>query len=313
MNQLRLFLLLLILATIFHTAFAQDDETISPQIALSFDDAPWGDGIIFSGPERTDRLINQLEKIGVPQVVFFCVTEKLPYHQGYVRLKRYAAAGHLIGNHSHSHNRPGDFGAASYIADIEQAHDSLRQYSTFTPWYRYPMLNEGKTIPVRDSVREALNSLGYSNGYVTVDTWDWYIDKKCRDAAKDGLAIDTVALGRIYVETLREAVQFYDNMARDVLGYSPKHILLLHENDLAALFVDDLVNLLREQGWEIISPTEAYNDPLANRVPDVLYNNQGRVAAVAVELGYEGPLRHASENAEYIDSLIQANRVFHEP
>jgi hypothetical protein len=146
-----------------------------------------------------------------------------------------------------------------------------------------------------------LTSLDYTNGYVTVDTWDWYIDKKCRDAAKKGLEIDTIALGRIYVETLWEAVQFYDNMAKEILGYSPKHILLLHENDLAALFIDDLVNLLRKRGWEIISPMEAYNDPIADRVPDVLYNNQGRVAAIAVEQEYDGPLRHVSESADYID------------
>lgn len=267
---------------------------------------------MFSGPERTVRLIEKLEKAKVSQVVFFCVTEKLPYHDGHARLKKYAAAGHLIGNHSHSHNRPGDFGTASYIADIEQAHDSLKQYSTFMPWYRYPMLDEGLTIPVRDSIREALNSLGYSNGYVTVDTWDSYIDKKCRDAPKSGQRIDTVALGRIYVETLWEAIQFYDNMALDLLGYSPKHVLLLHENDLAALFIDELVGFLRQQGWEIISPAEAYSDSIGERVPDVLYSNQGRVAAIAVEQGYEGPLRHSSENAGYIDSLFQANQVLYE-
>jgi peptidoglycan/xylan/chitin deacetylase (PgdA/CDA1 family) len=267
---------------------------------------------MFSGPERTDRLIEQLEKVNVSQVVFFCVTGKLPYHDGHARLERYAEAGHLIANHSHSHNRPGDIGAASYIADIKQAHDSLKRYATFTPWYRYPMLDEGKTIPVRDSIREALSSLGYINSYVTVDTWDWYIDSNCRDAARNGQKIDTVALGRIYVETLWEAIQFYDNMAIEVLGYSPKHVLLLHENDLAALFIDDLVNLLRKRGWEIISPAEAYGDSIANRIPDVLYNNQGRVAAIAVEQGYDGPLRHVSERAEYLDSLFQANRVFHE-
>lgn len=305
-------LLLVIGGLKFDTVLSEENEADQLQIAISFDDAPSGDGFIFSGPDRTDRLIEQLKNAKVPQVVFFCVTEKLPYHQGHARLRQYADAGHLIANHSHSHNRPGDSGAARYIADIKQADDSLRQYPTFTPWYRYPMLDEGKIVPVRDSIREALNSMGYSNGYVTVDTWDWYIDSKCRDAAKNGLAIDTVALGQIYVETLCETINFYDNMARDLLGYSPGHILLLHENDLAALYVDDLVGQLRKRGWKIISPVEAYQDPIAKRAPDVLYNNQGRIAAIAVEQGYDGPLRHVSESAEYIDSLFQANRVIHE-
>jgi len=307
-----MYLAITLLIAVFITASAQINEPRPPRIAISFDDAPSGDGFLFSGPERTARLIEQLKNAGVSQVVFYCVTEKLPYHNGHARLEEYSRAGHLIANHSHSHNRPGDIGADNYIADIKMADDSLRQYSAFVPWYRYPMLDEGKTIPVRDSIREALDSLGYSNGYVTVDTWDWYIDSKCRDAANKGLAIDTVALGRVYVETLWEAIQFYDNMAKKVLGYSPRHVLLLHENDLAALYIDDLAKFLRQHGWEIISPAEAYNDPLAKNIPDVLYNNQGRVAAVAVERGYDGPLRHVSESAEYIDSLFQVNRVFHE-
>jgi peptidoglycan/xylan/chitin deacetylase (PgdA/CDA1 family) len=314
MQLLRLTAVSLILTgcLIINTVFSDDNERNPHQIALSFDDAPMGGGFMFSGPERTDRLIEQLEKAKVPQVVFFCVTGKLPYHDGHARLEKYAAAGHLLGNHSHSHNRPGDVGALSYIEDIKQAHDILKQYSTFMPLYRYPMLDEGQTIPVRDSIREALNSSGYNNGYVTVDTWDWYIDKKCRDASKRGQKIDTVTLGRIYIETLWEAIQFYDNLALDLLGYSPRHVLLLHENDLAALFIDDLVVFLRQQGWEIISPTEAYSDPIAERIPDVLYNNQGRAAAIAVEQGYDGPLRHVSESAEYLDSLFQVNGVFHE-
>ncbi len=289
---------------------ADEDKPQTRQICLGFDDAPFGEGFIFSGPERTNRLIAQLKAVDVPKVVFFCVTERLKYNKGHDRIGQYAEAGHLIGNHSHSHNRPEENGAGDYISDLKQAHDSLTQFSTFVPWYRYPMLAEGKTEPVRDSIREALNSLGYINGYVTVDTWDSYFDRKCRNAVKEGLEIDTVALGRIYVETLWEAVQFYDNIAQNVLGYSPRHVLLLHENDLAAMFIDDLVNYLRKQGWEIISPVEAYDDPISKRIPNVLFNNQGRVAAIAVEQKYEGLLRHESESAGYLDSLFQVNRIF---
>lgn len=281
------------------------------RLCLSFDDAPSGKGAFFSGAKRTDRLIRQLNDVAVSSVIFYCITENLPYNDGYNRLERYAKAGHLLGNHSHSHRRPDDSGSVSYISDIRRADDSLRQFSTFVPLFRYPMLDEGRTVPVRDSIRQALDSLGYRNGYVTIDTWDWYFERKCRDAAENGIEIDTVALGEIYVDVLWGAIQFYDEMARDALGYSPNHILLLHENDLAALYIDDLVNFLRKKGWEIISPIEAYDDSLSNRIPDVLYNNQGRVAAAAVEQGYDKEkLRHVSEDAGYLDSLLRVSNVF---
>ena len=70
-------------------------------------------------------------------------------------------------------------------------------------------------------------------------------------------------------------------MAKEVLGRSPKHVLLLHENDLAALFIKDLIKHIRESGGKIISPAEAYKDPIADFIPNVLMNNQGRIAAIA--------------------------------
>lgn len=99
-------------------------------------------------------------------------------------------------------------------------------------------------------------------------------------------------------------------LAREVLGRSPKHILLLHENDLAALFIGDLISKIREEGWKIISPVEAYQDQIATMIPDTLQNNQGRVGAIAAARSYKKPLSHPSENQEYIDRLYAENQVF---
>jgi len=283
------------------------------RLCITFDDAPTGEGAFLSGPERTARLIAQLETHEIPQVVFYCVTGQISWHRGHQRLAQYARAGHLIANHSHTHPAPETDGAAAYMADLRVADDSLRQFATFTPWFRYPFLNEGRTEPVRDSIRAALRVLGYRNGYVTIDTWDWYLDRRCRDAAEEGVAIDTAALGQIYVEMIWQAVQFYDNMAHEVLGSAPVHVLLLHENDLEALFIGDLAGCLRTHGWEITTPSVAYADPIAEYTPQTLFSNQGLIAAIAVDRDYEGPLRHPSENTEYLDSLLAARHVFSEP
>jgi hypothetical protein len=103
---------------------------------------------------------------------------------------------------------------------------------------------------------------------------------------------------------LWNAIKFYDTIARESLGRSPKHVLLLHENDLAALFIDALVQRIHAEGWTIITPREAYRDSIAVTVPDVLINSQGRVVAIAAANGYRGPLRHPAENAAYLDSLF---------
>lgn len=280
------------------------------RIALSFDDAPWGQGAFLTGSQRTDSLIIKLLALDIKQVVFFCVTERLGFNDGHQRLQQYSDAGFLLGNHSHTHPEPPEDNVSGYVADIIEAHDSLKQFAGFVPWFRYPRLDEGRTRLSRDAIRAALDSLGYRNGYVTVDTWDWYLAQRCREARRAGKATNLEKLGEIYVEMIWGAIMYYDSLAREILHRSPDHVLLLHENDLAALYIDDLVRKIRSQGWSIISPAEAYRDTIAAMVPDVLENNQGRIVALARERGYQGPGRHHTENAAYIDSVLSARGIF---
>lgn len=82
-------------------------------------------------------------------------------------------------------------------------------------------------------------------------------------------------------------------------------MLLLHENDLAALYIDDLVIALEAQGWEVIPALDAFEDPIARRLPDILLLGQGRVAALAAEAGTPGrELSHAWESEKTLRALL---------
>src|SRR5690606_31361939 len=104
-------------------------------------------------------------------------------------------------------------------------------------------------------------------------------------ALAEGRKIDRAALGRLFVETIVSTANFNDAIARETLGRSPIHVLLLHETDLNALFVADMVAGLRADGWEIVTIDEAYADPLAQMEPDTLYLGGGRVTALAAAAG----------------------------
>jgi hypothetical protein len=146
---------------------------------------------------------------------------------------------------------------------------------------------------------------------VTVDNYDWYLDYLYQQAVCDGKTIDYDLLKMIYIEELWDSIKFYNDLAKKELGRSPKHILLLHENDLAAMFIDDLVKFLEEKGWTIISTLEAYKDPISNVIPDTLFNNQGRVAAIAAQNGRpRSELININEDEEYLDKLIAERGVF---
>lgn len=291
-------------------AWAQTDK----RIALSFDDAPAGDGPIFTGAERADALIGALNAVDAGPAVFFITTRGMAKPEGKARVAKYAAAGHLIANHSHSHHWAHKTDAEEYIADLDRADKWLTGIENRRPWYRFPYLDEGREQVKRETIRAALAQRGLLNGYVTVDTYDWHFVRRWKDAVRDGKSVDIDQLGKVYVEMMADAADFYDKKGREAFGRAPEQVMLLHENDLAALFIDDLVTELRARGWEIIDPDTAYMDPIAEEVPKTLFSGQGKIAALSVDKGISAyDFGHPGANEKAIDERLAEAAVFTEP
>jgi peptidoglycan/xylan/chitin deacetylase (PgdA/CDA1 family) len=282
-GALKFIILALMLVVGVGPATAQDKL-----IALSFDDVPRHPGGFMTPVERTIALIEGLEEAGVEQAAFFVTTGNLDDdygHNGEVRIRAYVEAGHVIANHSHSHGWLWNGDVAAYIADLDKAEAWLADKPGRRPWYRFPYLDEGRDPGRRDALRAALRERGLSNGYVTVDNWDWAIDNLAARAVADKRDIDLRALGDLYAETIVSTADFNDRIARETLGRSPIHVLLLHETDLNALFIADVVAALEAGGWRIVTIDEAYRDPIAQIEPDTLYLGGGRVTALAAAAG----------------------------
>jgi hypothetical protein len=130
-------------------------------------------------------------------------------------------------------------------------------------------------------------------------------------AIEKGQSVNFDKLRRAYIDHIYGSIQFYDSVARRCLGRSPIHVLLLHENDLSAMYLGDLIKHLKRNGWTIRSPKEAYRDPIAGVVPDVLFNGQGRVAAIARSQGVPArALVQVAEDEVYLDSLVSTEKIF---
>jgi len=234
------------------------------RIALTFDDAPRARGAFLSEDERTRLLIANLAAAGVDQAAFFVNPGQIDDADDERRIAAYVAAGHVIANHSATHPRLSRVEATAYLADIDAAEDWLRGRDGYRPWFRYPYLDEGQGDRAkRDAVRAGLDQRGLSNGYATLEAIDWFYEAAAKKAVADGHEIDRHALRDLYVQAHVEAAEFYDGLAREALGHSPAHVMLLHETDIAALWIGDLVQALRDRGWTIVSVDEAYADPVA--------------------------------------------------
>jgi len=278
------------------------------ELAISIDDAPRADGPLYSGKERAGKIIEKLDNEKI-QAVFFVNPEKFS-NEGYDRVMQYSDAGHLIANHGYSHLDLDKVSPDEFIKDIKRADRRLAKVPTFRKWFRFPYLHEGNSIEVRDKVRMALRSMGYKNGYVTIDTYDWYFDKRLQQAIQEGDKIAYKRLEKVYIQALLDGVEFYDHIAQDVLGRSPRHVILLHENDILANFLDSLIKEIHNRKWTIVKPDEAYQDQIAEQEPDTLLLRQGRVVAIASVDGYKGSIESKWEDKDTIDKELKSRRVF---
>ena len=101
--------------------------------------------------------------------------------------------------------------------------------------------------------------------------------------------VNRKALGALYVTWHVEAADFADALMRRVTGRQPVQVMLLHETDLAALHIGDLVRALRKDGWTIVSADTAYADPIGKEMPDTPAANGTLTEALAWAAGVPAP------------------------
>jgi len=271
--------LIILTATLIASAEIQAKE-----MALSFDDSPMATTKHFETNERTDKLIQKLKELNAPSVMIFANPCKRNESSTVIdQLKKYRAAGHFIGNHTCSHPRLDDVGFNEYSQNAAQADKLLAPLFAGQKFFRFPYLNESKDEKLRDQMRDWLQANHYRNGLVSIDTDDYLFSFKINEAKKKGHKIDYQKVETLFLEHVIGAVKFYDELAVKTIGYSPKHVLLLHEMDATVLYIDSLIKALRTDGWKMISIEKAYQDKVYLEQPKNIDASNGIIAQISKE------------------------------
>ncbi len=283
----------------------------SPQIALTMDDFSWNNAIRLTPEQRNEAILGSLEKHSV-KVALFVVGRNIESERGQRLLADWDRAGHLLANHTYSHrnyNAP-TMTADDYHLEIMRAEALLKHYPGFKKYFRFPMLKEGNTAAKRDDLRAALDRSGYRMGYVTIDNSDWAIDQRLRTRLEKDPKADLKPYRDYYLEHLWDRAQYYDSLARKVLGRNVKHTLLTHFNLLNALFLGDLMEMFSSKGWKWIDAEKAFSDPVFDARPKVVPAGESIVWALAKESGkIDKDLRYPAEDSDYENAKMDKLRL----
>jgi peptidoglycan-N-acetylglucosamine deacetylase len=188
-------------------------QTSAREIALTFDDAPLADAVLMTGAERANKLIKALKEAKVPDALFFVTTSNIT-EQNRSRLTQYTWAGFHLSNHSHSHLSASKLGVNDYLSDAYKAHLILKDFEHCLPYHRFPYLHYGTDAAAIEKLQAGLSELGYKDGYVTVDNFDWAINSILVKAAEEKKTIDYAKASSLYVDTLEQSIEFFDAIAQ---------------------------------------------------------------------------------------------------
>jgi peptidoglycan/xylan/chitin deacetylase (PgdA/CDA1 family) len=269
----------------------------SQSIALTFDDGPnMADGIGLSAAERNTAILRQLEDAHLRSILFVTRTDGDAKRNDLIR--QWGLAGHQIGNHTATHPDFNELSLADFEKDMLECDAAIRDLPGFTRRFRFPYLKEGNTVGKRDGFRKFLFRKSYEIGAVSVDASDWYYSQRLSDRLKQDSHADTGPYRDAYLRHLYDRAKYYDGLSRTLLGRSVAHVLLLHHNLINALFLKDVIQMFRREGWTLVDSEVAFKDPVYGMRPIILPAGESILWALAKQKGVPG-LRFPGEDDVY--------------
>lgn len=270
--------------TWFILSLAFSFPLFAKEVALTFDDVPFGSTSLYNSDRRTSELIRKIKRLKLPRALIFahpCLgkNSQLTLRQ----IKKYHDSGHIIGNHTCSHPRLDDVGFDVFAADAAKADKLLAPLMSNQKFFRFPMLNEGSDLDVRDKMRAWLSENGYRNGMVSADNEDQFFSARVNTAKRLNKKINLAKVKTLFIDHIISALECDDQLAKQLLGRSPKHVMLLHERDITVMFLEDLVAELRARGWKIIDVMDAYTDKMYFESPKNTFAGYGIVSQLVFE------------------------------
>lgn len=271
----------------------------SPRVAITIDDFRFDDGPVLVGDARHRAILDALDGAGI-KAAGLITGKHVNDAASARRLSLWSEAGHTVGNHTWEHAYYGGADPRDLGPEIDQVAPLIGRLPTWRPLFRFPYLAEGRTRETRDRMRADLRARGLSNAHVTIDASDWYVNQRMLARLAEDPGADVTPYGDYLVAHLLDRARFYDQLARDLLGRSPAHTLLIHHNLTTALFLPKVAAAFREAGWTLIDADEAFADTAFRAQPDIAPCAHSLIHQLAKADGrFDDRLRYPGEDGPY--------------
>jgi peptidoglycan/xylan/chitin deacetylase (PgdA/CDA1 family) len=226
------------------------------------------------------KLLNVLARHHVPVTGFVIQkgVEDLGLVSGTQILREWTERGFDLGNHSYEHPNFNDL-------TVQQFEDQIiRGEATFVPlmkaahrkpeFFRFPYNHTGDTKEKHDAVAAFLAQRGYRLAPCTIETEDWMFNEKyflMRSRHDEAAA---ARLRADYLAFTAAQIDYFTALDKQVWGYEAPQIMLIHDNQLNADVIEDLLALFEKRQYRFVTLSQAESDS-AYQLPETFITSYG--------------------------------------
>ena len=261
----------------------------SRMVAITIDDLPFvtGDSSKPLGPadaevvaEANIKLLSALARHRIPVTGF--VNQEgvaaLGPATGRQLLREWTTRGFDLGNHTFSHADFNDLTVEQFEDQIVRGEAEIGRLMQAghrkLEFFRFPYNHTGDTQEKHDQIAAFLARRGYKLAPCTIETEDWafnaaYFLMRSRhdEAAAARLRAD-------YLAFTAARIDYYSELNKQVFGYDVPQIMLIHDNQLNADTIEDLIGILRDKRYMTITLGQVEADP-AYQTPETYITKYG--------------------------------------
>ncbi|MDX2246525.1 MAG: polysaccharide deacetylase family protein [Bacteroidia bacterium] len=283
---------------IFFLLFAETPPS-SRKMAITIDDLPTvtRPNDYATALKCTQNILQNLTEAKVPAIGF--VNEIKLENEGVLDEKRiellqmWLDAGMELGNHAWSHMDYHNNEMEAFGADIQKGERVTRKLVENSGgkfrYFRHPYLHTGDSPEKQAALRAFLKKHKYIEAPVTVDNSEWIYARAYENALQTGNQNLIDSVGQSYMAYMEAKIVWYEQQSRKLFGYEIRQILLIHANLINADYLDDLIRMMKNRGYEIVTLSEALKDRAYKT--ESTYTGRGGISWLdrwALSKGYKG-------------------------
>jgi peptidoglycan/xylan/chitin deacetylase (PgdA/CDA1 family) len=251
-----------------------------PGVALTFDDLPSHGPL----PQRMTRVDIAKAMIRALQAAHARATYGFVNGKGLADdpstaevLRLWRDAGFPLANHTWSHMDLNTNPVESFEQDLIADEPALKQYMGSEDWHwlRFPFLHEGETPEKHRAVDALLADRGYKVAEVTLSFGDYAYNAPYARCLEKNDQQGIAQLKHSYRDGALHSLEQGRAFSNIVFGRDLKHVMVLHIGSFETVMLPDLLELLKSQGFSLITLSDAESDPAYSMHPDLTANWNG--------------------------------------